>query len=99
MTHTNGTDKMRQFQLRALAENLYTLAKRHRESRNYVVAHALYGRGLEIARGVDTLQQKENGSVLVERIQEDQQEVFEILRSGDVGAHIARQEKAQKVGS
>lgn len=99
MTHTNGTDKMRQFQLRALAENLYTLAKRHRENGNYVVAHALYGRALEMARGVDTLLQKENGSVLVERIQKDQQEVFEMLRSGDVEALVARQEKAQKAGS
>jgi len=41
-------------QLRAFAENLYTLANRHRENGNYVVAHALYGRALTLAQGIDT---------------------------------------------
>lgn len=51
MSHTNGTDRMRQLQLQAVAQNLYTLANRHRENGNFVVAHALYGRALEIMRG------------------------------------------------
>lgn len=99
MSHTNGTDKMRQLQLQAMAQYLYTLANRHRENRNLVVGHALYGRALEIVRGVDTPQHKENGSDLVERIQKDQQEVFEMLRSGDIGALGTPQERAQKAGN
>ena len=98
MSSTNGTDRMRQLQLRALAENLYILANRHRENGNYIVAHALYGRALDVARGADTPEHKENGSALVSRIEKDQQAVFELLRSGEIGSRSTSQEKAQKVG-
>lgn len=96
MSHINGTDRMRQLQLRAMAQNLYTLANRHRESGNYIVAHALYGRALEVARGVDAPEHKENGSALVSRIQQDQQEVFEKLRSGRITPESTPQGRAHK---
>jgi hypothetical protein len=98
MSHTNGTDKMRQLQLQALAQNLYTLANRHRENRNFVVAHALYGRALEMARGLDIPQHSDNGSALIQKIEKDQRAVFEILRSGELGSPSAPQEKVQKAG-
>ena len=97
MSRTNGTDKMRQLQLWALAENLYTLANRHRENGNHIVAHALYGRALEVAVGIET-PHSANGTALVLRIQRDQQAVFEILPSRDAGARSNPQEKAQKAG-
>lgn len=97
MSHTKGTDKMRQLQLRAMAQNLCTLANRHRERGNYIVAHALYGRALEVARGIDSPEHKENGSALVSRIEQDQQAVFEKLRSGEIGPQSTPQKgRAQK---
>ena len=93
MGNANGRDKMRQLQLRAFAENLYMLANRHRETGNYIVAHALYGRALEAARRVDTPEHKENRSELVARIQKDQQVVFEMLRSSE-SALLGKGQKA-----
>ena len=98
MSHTNGTDRMRQLQLQALAQNLYTLANRHRENRNYVVAHALYGRALEITRGFDPQQHGNNAAALVNQIEKDQQAVFEILRATGAGSRGAPQEKVQRAG-
>lgn len=98
MSHSNGTDRMRQLQLQALAQNLYTLANRHRENRNYVVAHALYGRALEITRGFDPQPHSDNAGALVKQIERDQQAVNEILRSGELGFPSAPQEKVQKAG-
>ena len=96
MSRTNGTDKMRQLQLMAMAQNLCTLANRHGKSGNYIVAHALYGRALEVARGIDSPEHKENGSALVSRIEQDQRAVFEKLRSGEIGPLSTPQERAQK---
>jgi hypothetical protein len=98
MSNTNGTDRIRQLQLRAFAENLYLLANRHRENGNYVVAHALFGRALEAARSVDTPEHKENGSALVAKIQKDQQVVFEALRSSEGNWAGALLGKGQKAG-
>lgn len=84
MSHTNGTDQMRQLQLRAMAQNLYTLANRHRESGNYIVAHALYGRALEVAREVNRPEHEENGGALISRIEQDQRAVFAKLRLGEI---------------
>ena len=98
MSHTNGTDKIRQLQLQALAQNLYTLANRHRENRNYVVAHALYGRALEITRRFDPQQHSNNAGVLVKQIEKDQQAVFEILRATGAGSLGAPQEGVQRAG-
>ncbi len=84
MSHTNGTDRMRQLQLRAMAQNLYTLANRHRESGNYIVAHALYGRALEVAREVNRPEHEEKGGALISRIEQDQRAVFEKLRLGEI---------------
>ena len=80
MSYSNGVDPMHLRQLRAMAENLCTLANRHRENHNYVVAHALYGRALSVAQEIHT--SGNDGDVLVARIRADQQAVFEILRSG-----------------
>jgi hypothetical protein len=89
---------MHERQLRAFAENLYTLANRHREHQNYVVAHALYGRALEAAQRIDNPENSENGNGLVTRIQKDQQAVYELLRRGYGSLERAPLEKAQKVG-
>ena len=79
MSNSNGTDRAHLRQLRAFAENLYLLANRHTERQSYVVAHALYGRALEAAQRTDNPEHSENGRALVTRIQEDQQEVYELL--------------------
>ena len=96
MSNSNGADPIRLRQLRAIAENLRTLANRHRENHNYVVACALYGRALSVAEEIHT--PENDGNVLVARIRTDQQAVFEILRSGESGLEKPPLEKAQKVG-
>lgn len=98
MSNAHGTDRMRQVQLLALAENLYTLAKRHHENGKHVVAHALYGRALEVAAGLDGPELKESGSALRTKIKNDRQAVFEMLRLGDSGLRCVPLEKAQKPG-
>jgi hypothetical protein len=96
MSNSNGVDPMHLRQLRAMAENLCTLANRHRENHNYVVAHALYGRALSVANEIHT--SGNDGNSLVTRIRTDQQGVFEMLRSGISGLERPPLEKAQKVG-
>jgi hypothetical protein len=96
MSNSNGVDPIHLRQLRAIAENLCTLANRHRENHNYVVAHALYGRALSVAQEIHT--PENDGNVLVARIRTDQQAVFEMLRSGESGLEKPPLEKAQKVG-
>ena len=96
MRNSNGVDPIHLRQLRAIAENLCTLANRHRENHNYVVAHALYGRALSVAQEIHTPENE--GNVLVTRIRTDQQAVFEMLRSGESGLEKPPLEKAQKVG-
>ena len=96
MSSSNGVDPIHLRQLRAMAENLCTLANRHRENHNYVVAYALYGRALSVAQEIHT--PENDGNVLVTRIRTDQQAVFEILRSGESGREKPPLEKAQKVG-
>ncbi len=96
MSNPNGVDPIHLRQLRAMAENLCTLANRHRENHNYVVAHALYGRALSVAQEIRT--PENDGNVLITRIRTDQQAVFEMLRSGESGLEKPPLEKAQKVG-
>lgn len=96
MTNSNGLDPIHLRQLRAIAENLCLLAKRHRENHNYVVAYALYGRALAVAQEIHT--PENDGDVLATRIRTDQQAVFEMLRSGERGLDGPLLEKAQKVG-
>ena len=96
MNNSNGVDPTRLRQLRAIAENLCTLANRHRENQNYVVAHALYGRALSVAQEIHT--PENDGNNLATRIRADQQAVFELLRSGESGLEKPPMEKAQKVG-
>ena len=95
MSYANETDRMRQLQLGAMAQNRYSLANRHRESGNYIIAHALYGRALEVARHVNTAEHKGNGSALVSRIEQDQKVVLEKLRVGQ-RPESTPQQRAQK---
>ena len=62
-------------------ENLCSLANLHRESHNYVVAYALYGRALAAAERVVAL--GDDGRSLIERIRRNQQAVSETLQVGD----------------
>ncbi len=96
MSNSNGVDPVHLRQLRAMAENLCTLANRHRENHNYVVAHALYGRALSVAQEIHT--PENDGNALVTRIRTDQQAVFEVLRSGESDLEKPPLGKAQKVG-
>ncbi len=96
MSSSNGIDRVHRQKLLAFAENLYTLANRHRENHNYVIAHALYGQALVAAEKVATGEDK--GHSLVARIREDQQAVFEMLHRGESGLGEAQVEKAQKLG-
>jgi hypothetical protein len=95
MSRSNGIDPTRLRQLRAITDNLCTLARRHRENKNYVVAHALYGRALAVAQEIHT--PDDDGSSLVARIREDQQTVFDLMRSGE-SPEKPPLEKAKEVG-
>lgn len=98
MNNASGIDTIHVRQLQAFAENLYLLANRHRDNRNYIVAHALYGHALEAAQRIDDPEHNGNGNALVTRIQKDRQAVFEILRRAESGPEKAPLEKARKVG-
>jgi hypothetical protein len=98
MSNSKGIDTTHLRQLRAFAENLCLQANRHCENRNYVVAHALYGRALEAAQRIDNPEHKENGNALVTRIQKDRQAVYELLRRAYGSPEKALLEKAQKIG-
>ncbi|MGA8151385.1 MAG: hypothetical protein WB952_10585 [Terriglobales bacterium] len=96
MSNSHGVDLTRLRQLQAMAENLCTLANRHRENHNYVLAHALYGRALTIAQEIHT--PENDGNSLVTRIRADQQAVFEMLRSVESSPEKPPLEKAKEVG-
>lgn len=96
MTNSNGMDPIRLRQIRAIAENLCTLANRHRENHNYVVAHALYGRALSVAQEIRT--PESDGNALVAQIRKEQQAVFEILQSRETSPEGRPLEKAKEVG-
>jgi hypothetical protein len=74
---SNGSDSLHRKQWLASAGNLYTLANRHRDNHDYVVAHALYGRALEAAQKIAT--GEDGGHSLAARIRNDQQAVFATL--------------------
>ena len=93
---TDGMDPIRIRQLRAIAENLWTQANRHRDNNNYLVAYALYGRALRVAQEIRAPEHDTDS--LITRIRTDQQAVFEMLRSGENGLEKSPSEKAQKVG-
>jgi hypothetical protein len=95
ISKSNGADLTRLRQLQAMVENLCTLASRHRENHNYVVAHALYGRALSVALEIRT--PEKDGNALVMRIRKDQQAVFELLSSGE-NLDKPPLEKAKEVG-
>jgi hypothetical protein len=98
MSNSEGMDTIHLKQLRAFAENLCTLAIRHGENKNYVVAYALYGRALEAAQRIDNPEHKENGHSLVARIQKDRQAVYELLCRSYGSPEKALLEIAQKAG-
>lgn len=98
MSNSKGVDTTHLRQLRAFAENLCLQANRHCGNRNYVVAHALYGRALEAAQRIDNPKHKENGNALVTRIQKDRQAVYELLRRAYGSPENTLLEKAQKIG-
>ncbi len=91
-----GLERIRQQQWLAFAGNLYSLANLHRESHNYVVAHALYGRALAAAERVVAL--ADDGRSLIERIRTNQQAVSETLQVGDRGVEQAPSEELQIAG-
>lgn len=76
--NSNGLERLRQQQWLALAENLCSLANLHRESHNYLVAHALYGRVLVAAERVVAL--GDDGRSLIQRIRTNQQAVPETIQ-------------------
>lgn len=98
MNNSQKVDRIRVRQLRAIAENLYLYANRHREQQHYVVALAMYGHALTAAQRIDTPEHSDGGSDLVARIQKDQRAVSEILRANGNGSNRTPLEKAQKVG-
>lgn len=92
-SNSNGLERIRQQQWLAFAGNLYSLANLHRESHNYVVAHALYGRALAAAERVVVL--GDDGRSLIERIRTNQQAVSETLQVGDRGVEHAPSEELE----
>jgi hypothetical protein len=95
MSRSNGIDPTRIRQLRAIADNLCTLANRHRENHNHVVAHALYGRALAVAQEIHT--PEDDGKALTARIRKDQETVFEMMRAGE-SRERPPLDKAKEVG-
>jgi len=95
-SNSNGLERLRQQQWLALAENLCSLANLHRESHNYLVAHALYGRALAAAERVVAL--GDDGRSLIERIRTNQQAVSETLQVGDTSVEQAPSEELQIAG-
>jgi hypothetical protein len=95
--NSKGLERIRQQQWLAFAGNLYSLANLHRESHNYVVAHALYGRALAVAERVGVVALGDDGHSLIERIRTNQQEV-ETLQVGDKGIEQAPSEDLQIAG-
>ncbi len=87
--NSNGLERIRQQQWLAFAGNLYSLANLHRESHNYLVAYALYGRALA-AEGVLALW--DDGRSLIERIRTNRQAVSERLQVGDTSVAQAPSE-------
>jgi hypothetical protein len=94
--NSNGLERLRQQQWLALAENLCSLANLHRESQNYLVAYALYGRALAAAERVVAL--GDDGGSLIERIRTNQQAVSEALQVGDTSVEQAPSEELQIAG-
>jgi hypothetical protein len=94
--NSNGLERIRQQQWLAFAGNLYSLANLHRESHNFVVAHALYGRALAAAERVVAL--RDDGRSLIERIRTNQRAVSETLQVGDRGVEQAPSEELQIAG-
>jgi hypothetical protein len=94
--NSNGLERLRQQQWLALAENLCSLANLHRESHNYLVAYALYGRALAAAERV--VAPGDDGRSLIERIRTNQQAVSETLQVGDTNVEQAPSEELQIAG-
>jgi len=79
MTNSTGVDPLRLRQLRAIAENLCSLANWHREHENYIVADALYSRSLSVAERIN---RSDNGSDFGARILTEQQVVHDLMHAG-----------------
>ena len=94
--NSNGLERLRQQQWLALAENLCSLANLHRESHNYLVAYALYGRALAAAERV--VAPGDDGRSLIERIRTNQLAVSETLQVGDTNVEQAPSEELQIAG-
>lgn len=92
--NSNPLDQLCQQQWLVFAENLYFLANFHRESENYLVAHALYGRALAVAEKVAAQEGREH--YLVARIRREQQSVAETLHAIASGAEPPPQEEIQR---
>jgi len=80
MSNTNNVEPLRIRQLRAIAENLRSLANLHRENHNYVIADALYVRSLSVAEQIHSSENDVVGS----RIRTEQQ-VAHNIHSGNNG--------------
>jgi hypothetical protein len=94
--NSNGLERLRQQQWLALAENLCSLANLHRESHNYLVAYALYGRALAATERVGAL--GDDGRSLIKRIRTNQRAVSETLPFGDTSVEQAPSEELQIAG-
>jgi hypothetical protein len=95
-SNSNEIDRLRQRQWLAFAGNLYSLANRHRENQNYVVAHALYGRALAAAENVAA--PGDDGRSLVERIRKNQRAASEIVHGAERGLEQAPSEELRMMG-
>ena len=96
MSNSHGLDPLRLRQLRAMAENLSSLANWHREHHNYVVADALYTRSLSITEQINSA--GNDGDTLVARLRTGQQAAFEMLRAGESGPEKSQLGRVQEVG-
>lgn len=79
MSNLNGVDPLRLRQLRAVAENLCSLANWHREHHNYVVADAIYAQSLSMAEQINSV--GNGGDSLGARIRTEQQVAHDMLHA------------------
>jgi hypothetical protein len=81
LNNSGGIDAAQVRQLRAIAENLSTEAGQHQTKQDYLVAYGLYGRALSVLDSLSIFDKEVES--LRNRIRQDQQTVFELLRAGE----------------
>lgn len=93
---SDGIDPLRQQQWLVFARDLYALADLHRDYQHFEVSYTLLGHALAAAEKV--AESCGAGRALAERIQKDQQAVYEVWQTGKPDVERARPEELDLSG-